>query len=110
MDPGPGKSVGINLDPATGNMTVAWSADQSTLSWMVLMGPADNRVLVGTNILANVTNPVDWQSGPVGANYVEQIVCREAQTTSAPCLPDSRFGQDMEESFMKDSTMVTSWL
>jgi hypothetical protein len=41
MDPGPGKSVGINLDKKTGNMTLAWSADQQTLSWMILIGPAD---------------------------------------------------------------------
>ena len=80
MDPGPGKSVGINLDPATGNMTLAWSKDQKTLSWMVLIGPSDQRVLVATNILSNVTNPVDWQSGPVGANYVEQVVWRDADT------------------------------
>ena len=34
MDHGPGKMVGIDLDQATGNMSVAWSADQSTLSWL----------------------------------------------------------------------------
>jgi hypothetical protein len=61
-------------------MSLAWSADQSTLSWMALIGPADQRVLVGTNILTNVTNPLDWQSGPVGANYVEQVVWRDADT------------------------------
>lgn len=80
MDPGPGKSVGIDIDPATGNMSLAWSKDQKTLSWMVLIGPADQRVLVATNILSNVTNPVDLQSGPKGANYIEQIVWRDANT------------------------------
>lgn len=45
MDSGPGKSVGISLDQKTSNMTHAWSADQTTLSWMILIGPANQRVL-----------------------------------------------------------------
>lgn len=69
MDPGPGKTVGIDLDQETGNMSVAWSADQSTLSWLVLIDDAVQRVLVGTNILSNITNPLDLESGPKGANY-----------------------------------------
>jgi hypothetical protein len=31
-DPDPGKTVGIDLDQANGNMSLAWSADHSTLS------------------------------------------------------------------------------
>jgi hypothetical protein len=80
MDPGPGRSVGINLDQKTGNMTLAWSSDQTTLSWMILIGPANQRVLVGTNIASNVTNPLDLQSGPKGVNYKEQIQWRDADT------------------------------
>ncbi|MFL6488408.1 MAG: hypothetical protein ACJ70V_02180 [Nitrososphaera sp.] len=80
MDPGPGKTVGIDLDQATGNMSLAWSANQSTLSWLTLIDDADQRVLVGTNISSNITNPLDLQSGPVGANYVEQVVWRDADT------------------------------
>jgi len=80
MDPGPGKTVGIDFDQATGNMSVAWSADQSTLSWLVLIDDAANRVLVGTNISSNITNPLDLQVGPKGANYVEQIQWRNADT------------------------------
>lgn len=37
-------------------------------------------VLVGTNILSNITNPLDLQSGPKGTNYIEQIVWRAADT------------------------------
>jgi len=80
MDPGPGKTVGIDLDQATGNMSVAWSADQSTLSWLVLIDDAANRVLAGTNISSKITNPLDLQVGPKGANYVEQIQWRNADT------------------------------
>ncbi|MGC1135544.1 MAG: hypothetical protein WA941_22140, partial [Nitrososphaeraceae archaeon] len=57
-----------------------WSADQSTLSWLVLIDDAANRVLVGTNISSNITNPLDLQVGPKGANYVEQIQWRNADT------------------------------
>lgn len=80
MDPGPNKVVGINFDNKTGNMTVAWSADQKTQLWMILLGPANHRVLVGSNILSNITNPVDWQPGPKGANYKEQVQWRDAAT------------------------------
>jgi hypothetical protein len=61
-------------------MSVAWSADQSTLSWLTLIDDAANRVLVGTNISTNITNPLDLQVGPKGANYVEQIQWRDAAT------------------------------
>jgi hypothetical protein len=82
MDPGPGKVVGIDLDPQTGKMSLAWSADQSTSSWMILIGPADQRVLVGTNIKTDGPNPnpLYWDSGPVGAKYTEQVQWRDAAT------------------------------
>jgi hypothetical protein len=80
MDPGPGKVVGINLDRKTGNMTLSWSVDEKTTEWTVLIGPADSRVLVGTNILTNATNPLDYNTGPIGVNYKEQIQWRDANT------------------------------
>ena len=80
MDPGPGKTVGIDLDQNTGNMTVAWTENQKTLSWFILIGPADQRVLVGTNISTNEPDPAALDVGPIGANYKEQIQWREAST------------------------------
>jgi hypothetical protein len=80
MDPGPAKVAAINLDQKTGNMTLAWSVDQKTPEWTVLIGPANHRVLVGTNVLTNVTNPLDYFAGPIGANYTEQIQWRDAAT------------------------------
>ena len=59
----------MSLLQKTGNMTLAWSVDQKTLSWLILIGPANHRVLVGTNISSNITNPADLQAGPKGANY-----------------------------------------
>lgn len=80
MDPGPGKVVGIDIDQETGNMSLAWSANQTTLSWLVLVGPDNHRVLIGTNISSNVTNPLDLKPGPIGANYIEQVQWRDAAT------------------------------
>lgn len=80
MDPGAGKVVGIDMDQKTGNMSVAWSADQKTLSWLILIGPSNKRVLVGTNITSDEPNPVKWNFGPVGANYEEQVQWRDAAT------------------------------
>lgn len=80
MDPGPGKVAAINLDQESGNMSLAWSVDQKTLEWTILIGPADQRVFVGTNILTNVTNPLAYNVGPIGANYKEQIQWRDANT------------------------------
>ena len=76
----PGKVVGIDLDQNTGNMSLAWSVDQKTLSWIILIGLPDQRVLVGTNIISDEPNPVKWNHGPVGANYKEQVVWRDANT------------------------------
>jgi hypothetical protein len=61
-------------------MTLAWSVDQKTLSWLILIGSANHRVLVGTNISSNITNPADLQAGPKGANYIEQIQWRDVAT------------------------------
>lgn len=47
---------------------------------MVLQGPADQRVLVATNISSNNTNPAGYIQGPVGANYVEQVQWRDTAT------------------------------
>lgn len=82
MDPGPGKVAAVDINPQTGEMKLAWSVDQSTLSWMVLIGPPDKRVLVATDIKTNTSmpNPLDWQSGPIGANYTERVQWRQAST------------------------------
>ena len=76
MEPGPGKVAAINLHQETGNMTLAWRVNQKVTEWQVLIGPADHRVLVGTNILTIVTNPLEYFPGPVGANYTEQVLWR----------------------------------
>src|SRR5207249_2031197 len=97
MDTGPGKAVGINIDQKTGKMSVAWSTNQTTESWMILIGPANHRVLVGTNIASNVTNVLDLHSGPKGANYIEQIQWRD--TATGKLLAASDFFSPMSDGF-----------
>lgn len=80
MDPGPGKVAAINLDQKTGNMTPAWNVDEKTREGAALIGPAKQRVLVWTNIKTNVSNPLDYFPGPIGANYTEQLQWRDAAT------------------------------
>jgi len=53
----------------------------SIISSMGLLGPDDKRVFVNTNISSSVTqNATKLDPGPEGANYVEQIQWRDANT------------------------------
>ncbi len=71
MDAGAGKLAGVNLQ--NGKLSVAWTQDQTTLSFTTLIGPKDQRVLIGTNI------PVKTFQGL--KNYTtEQVIWRNAQT------------------------------
>jgi hypothetical protein len=48
MDAGAGKIGAVSLN--NGKLSAKWTADQTTLSFTTLIGPADHRVLIGTNI------------------------------------------------------------
>jgi hypothetical protein len=78
MDAGAGKIVGLNYDPITGNMSVAWTANQTTLTFLSLIGPADQRVLVGSNIHPGTTLTQMVNTPP--PSYTEQIQWRDAAT------------------------------
>jgi hypothetical protein len=54
-DGGAGKLTGLKYNPMTGNMSVVWRANQSTLAFFSLIGPANHRVLVGTNMHPGTT-------------------------------------------------------
>ncbi|MER7754496.1 hypothetical protein [Kitasatospora sp. NPDC097643] len=73
MDAGAGKLAGIDL--ANGTLSVAWSQDQTTLSFTTLLGPKDQRVLIGTDI------PVKFFQG-LKKYTTEQVVWRDARTGS----------------------------
>jgi hypothetical protein len=50
-------------------------------SYITLLGPADERVFVSTNMSSSVTqNWTKLVAGLEGANYVEQIQWRDADT------------------------------
>ncbi len=71
MDAGAGKIGALNL--TNGKLSVAWTNDQRTLSFTTLVGPADKRVLVGTNIPVKYFKQLK--------NYqAEQVVWRNAAT------------------------------
>jgi hypothetical protein len=76
-----GKVVAINLNQGTGNMTVAWGpVNERTSSFLTLIGPKDNRVLIGTNINPNTTQK-QIQAGLLGQiAYTEQILWRDASS------------------------------
>jgi hypothetical protein len=75
-----GKVVAINLNQATGNMSVAWGpVNERTLSFLTLIGPADKRVLVGTNINAT-QQQIEQALKAQGNTYTEQILWRDAAT------------------------------
>jgi hypothetical protein len=63
-------------------MSVAWGpVDDMTLSFLTLIGPADERVLVSTNVNPNITQQQIQQAllGE-GYTYTEQMVWRDADT------------------------------
>jgi hypothetical protein len=73
MDAGAGKLAGVNLQ--NGKLSVAWTQDQTTLSFTTLIGPKGQRVLIGTSI------PVKTFQG-LKHYTTEQVIWRNAQTGS----------------------------
>jgi hypothetical protein len=67
--------AGIKVDPNTGNLTVAWTAPDSTIGFQTIIGPKDQRVVVVSNINPNAT-----QAAVNAGNYTEQVVWRNMFT------------------------------
>ena len=80
MDGGAGKIVGLKYDPVNGNMSVAWRTNQSTLAFLSLIGPADQRVLVGTNMHPGTTISQMTNNPPPA--YTEQVQWRDPPLAS----------------------------
>ncbi len=81
MDAGVHKAFAVDIDPSTGNMSVAWVEPQWSQSYITLIGSSHDRVFVNTNmsspVTQNVSEMIPWSDG---ANYVEQIQWRDAAT------------------------------
>ncbi len=78
-DMGMRKVGGIKIDPATGDLKVAFVVDDTTTTFQPLIGPKDQRVLLLTNMKLNV------EKEPIRAalfteNYTEQLTWRDAAT------------------------------
>ena len=82
MDAGsPHKAFGVDLNPNTGKMSVVWVVPQWSQSYITLIGSSHNRVFVNTNMSSPVTQNVsEMNPWSKGANYVEQIQWRDANT------------------------------
>lgn len=81
MDAGAGEMGALNL--VEGKLSVAWTKQQRTLSFTTLIGPADQRVLVGTNIPVKYFKQLKNYSS-------EQVVWRNA-ATGAVLATSSKF-------------------
>jgi hypothetical protein len=78
-DMGMKKVAGIRIDPATGALSTAFVLDNITSTFQPVFGPADQRVLV----LTNVKLPVAIEPVPLAlktSNYSEQVTWRDAAT------------------------------
>jgi outer membrane protein assembly factor BamB len=78
-DVGMRKVAGIKLDPATGELKLAFVVDATTTTFQPLIGPKDKRVLLLTNMKLNVDKePV--KGALFTENYKEQLTWRNAAT------------------------------
>lgn len=71
MDAGAGKIGAVALN--NGSLSTAWTADQTTLSFTTLIGPQNQRVLIGTNI------PIKFFK-QLQSYTTEQVIWRDAAT------------------------------
>jgi hypothetical protein len=78
-DAGVGKVAGIILDQGTGEMTIQFVVDDTTLTFQPLIGPKDQRVLVLSNMKGNIPK-MNALLDVVTGHYTEQVTWREAAT------------------------------
>jgi len=81
MEFGVHKAFAVDINPNTGNMSVAWVEPQWSRSYITLIGPSHGRVFVNTNISSPVTqNASELNGWSTTANYKEQMQWRDANT------------------------------
>lgn len=78
-DMGMRKVAGIKIDPATGDLKVAFVVDNTTTTFQPMIGPREKRVLLLTNMKLNVKKePI--KLALFTENYKEQLTWRDAAT------------------------------
>lgn len=78
-DVGMGKVAGIRLDPATGDLELAFVIDDATTTFQPTIGSKDERVLVLTNAKPN-DPAMPIHVALFSGNYREQLTWRDAST------------------------------
>jgi hypothetical protein len=78
-DMGIGKFAGISLDPNTGEMKVMWSSDSTSSSFMTLIGPKDERVLL-ISVMKPGASEAPIMQTVLSGQYREQVTWRDAAT------------------------------
>jgi hypothetical protein len=78
-DMGVGKTAGIRIDQATGEMKTMWVVDATTSAFQPLIGPKDRRIILLSNAKRNVAQePI--KAAIFTGNYTEQLTWRDAAT------------------------------
>lgn len=78
-DMGMKKVAGIKIDPETGKLETAFVVDDISNTFQPIIGPADKRVL----LLTNIKLPLEFEPIPLAverSNYTEQLTWRDAAT------------------------------
>jgi hypothetical protein len=78
-DMGVGKTAGIRIDQATGEMKTVWVVDATTSAFQPLIGPKDKRVMLLSNAKRNVAQEL-IKAAIFTGNYTEQVTWRDAAT------------------------------
>jgi hypothetical protein len=78
-DAGVGQVAGIVLDQQTGEMTIQFVVDDTTLTFQPLIGPKDQRVLVLSNMKGDIPT-MNALLEVVTGKYKEQVTWRDAAT------------------------------
>ena len=78
-DAGVGKVAGILLDQETGEMTIQFVVEDTTLTFQPLIGPKDQRVLVLSNMKGDIPK-MNALLEVVTGKYKEQVTWRDAAT------------------------------
>lgn len=78
-DAGVGKVAGIRLDQETGELTTEFIVEDTTLAFQPIIGPKDKRVLILSNMKADVPK-MPTMLELMTHRYTEQVTWRDAAT------------------------------
>jgi hypothetical protein len=95
------KIAAMKLDPATGNMSIAWGpVNQRTFSFLTLIGPTNHQVIVASNYntALNQQQIIKESISPPPSVWKEQIIWRDA--TTGKTLAESSYFSPMSQGIL----------